>query len=266
MNLISFSTLVMCNRSLFMGLFEIKRPSTSIISTPRANTVILSRAAETAIQQTESFLDGNPIIIPRNEKYLFLGNQKYMFIIIGRKGELITKLGELFQEMVSNRLPKNLQILPYDSLLTMFESRLRPKVLVLSTVDASGRAPLIRIPISEDIVRQLKTRRNGYDIDYQLAEAELGDAVHGFFAGSSCGVAGAGGEAMENFDGLLFSESLKTKQGWCLHAAHLASGILLRAGYLVGLSDEEPVQEQFKDEISWIFQQNQNEVWVGGCV
>ncbi|PYS10284.1 MAG: hypothetical protein DMG15_21275 [Acidobacteria bacterium] len=205
MNLISFSTLVTCNRSLFMGLFEIKRPSTSIISTPRANTVILSRAAETAIQQTESFLDGNPIIIPRNEKYLFLGNQKYMFIIIGRKGELITKLGELFQEMVSNRLPKNLQILPYDSLLTMFESRLRPKVLVLSTVDASGRAPLIRIPISEDIVRQLKTRRNGYDIDYQLAEAELGDAVHGFFAGSSCGVAGAGGEAMENFDGLLFS-------------------------------------------------------------
>ena len=33
----------------FYGAIEIKRPSTSIISTPRANTVILSRAAETAI-------------------------------------------------------------------------------------------------------------------------------------------------------------------------------------------------------------------------
>jgi len=124
-----------------------------------------------------------------------------------------------------------------------------------------GAVPLITIPLPRDVVSGMKGRHDHYDAAHQLAEAELGDLIHGKYVGV-CASAAASGEAMENYTGVIFSQGLPNKPSWCLHAAKMGNGIIIRAGYLAGLTDEEPVSEQFPDEIEWIFKENCNETWL----
>jgi len=106
-------------------------------------------------------------------------------------------------------------------------------------------------------------RRGHYDVEYQIAEEKLGNLTHSYYAGVVANAA-ASGEAIEAYDGLIFSFSgiLPNRPSWSLHAAKMGSCIILRAGYLVGLSDDEPLLEEFPDEIDWIFGENLNETWV----
>ena len=118
----------------FYGIIELKRPDTKIVSITRSNIALLSRDAETAVQQAHLFArsPGNLVPIERSDKMLFLGNRAHMFVIMGRSQELTEKLGvEIYNEMIQQRLPQNLQILPYDTLLKRFESRLAPRILFL---------------------------------------------------------------------------------------------------------------------------------------
>ena len=71
----------------------------------------------------------------------------------------------------------------------------------------------------------------------------------------------ASGEALENYDDLVFSEWLPHKPGWCLHVARVGCCLIARAGYLRGGHDVDLVPEKFPNEISWIFEENQNETW-----
>lgn len=121
-------------------------------------------------------------------------------------------------------------------------------------------APTIDIPLSVDVIRTIKRRRTRRDTSHQIAEAELGNLIHGYYVGQVSNAA-ASGEALENFRGTFFSQPLPNKDGWCLHAAVMGHCVVVRAGYLIGLSDAEPVPQTFPDEIAWIFSSNKNEVW-----
>lgn len=111
----------------FYGLIELKRPDSKIVTLTRANVAILSRDAETAIQQAISY-DSS---VKKSANILFLGNNSHIFVIMGMTSELQAKLDSSRREMILSNLPKNVQILPYDYLLASFEKTLPPKFHVL---------------------------------------------------------------------------------------------------------------------------------------
>ncbi len=120
-------------RPPLFGMFELKRPDSQIVTLTRSNVAQLSRDAETAVQQLCQYEQQARSIIPAAlDTTLFIGNQAYLFAIMGRSSELIEKLSnDLYREMIRKRLPGNLQILPYDILLKRFELSLPQKILVL---------------------------------------------------------------------------------------------------------------------------------------
>lgn len=117
----------------FYGTIELKKPESKIITITRSNVAILTRDAETAIEQAKSYTERLArVLVKRKDRTFWLGNESYMFIIMGRTTELSSKLGnDVFQEMIDKKLPKNLQILPYDYLLKRFESHIPPKLYIL---------------------------------------------------------------------------------------------------------------------------------------
>jgi mannitol/fructose-specific phosphotransferase system IIA component (Ntr-type) len=123
------------------GMLELKRPDSPIITVKRRNVAQLSSDAETAVGQLCQYAQRAKSIIPAaSETTMFLGNHTHLFAIMGRSSELIAKLSaELFRDMIEQRLPGNLQILPYDVLLQRFELSLPPRILIL--VPASPAEP-----------------------------------------------------------------------------------------------------------------------------
>ena len=68
----------------------------------------------------------------KRDNILFLGNDSYIFVVMGMTSELTTKLSDsFFQEMIQSKLPRNLQILPYDYLYKRFEQEVPPKLHLL---------------------------------------------------------------------------------------------------------------------------------------
>ncbi|HXF41336.1 MAG TPA: SUMF1/EgtB/PvdO family nonheme iron enzyme [Blastocatellia bacterium] len=118
----------------FYGVIELKRPDTKIVTITRRNVALFTRDAQTAIEQASSFAKnpGGLVPIERPEKMLFLGNTAHIFVIMGMSQELTQKLGiQLYNEMICAKLPGNLQILPYDTLLKNFETILPRRILFL---------------------------------------------------------------------------------------------------------------------------------------
>jgi hypothetical protein len=116
----------------FFGVIELKRPDSQIVTIGRKNVALFSRDAEMAIQQASEYLKHARKYISQPDEIIFLGNGTYIFVIMGMSKELGGKLGhELYLEMVQTRLPANLQILPYDTLLHQFEARVAPRVYFL---------------------------------------------------------------------------------------------------------------------------------------
>ena len=118
----------------YYGVIELKRPDSQIASFPRSNVAILTRDAETAIQQVMRYATPPCSFLPKelHDHPLFLGNQAFLFVIMGMSGEIGSKVGvDIYRDMIQSRLPANLQLLPYDTLLQRFESGLSPRVFVL---------------------------------------------------------------------------------------------------------------------------------------
>ena len=116
----------------FYGVIEIKRPDSKIVTISRSNIAILTRDTETAIEQAKFYGGTVREAIMKSDKILFLGNELYMFVIMGLTSELNSKLHNGFlHDMIQPKLPHNLQILPYDYLLKRFEQEIPPKLHVL---------------------------------------------------------------------------------------------------------------------------------------
>ena len=117
----------------FYGVIELKQPHSKIVSVTRSNVAILTRDAETAIAQGKAYRDNlNRELFHPLDRLLFLGNDSYVFVIMGMAGELSEKLAnELYYQMIQSKLPGNIQIIPYDTLLKRFISNVPPKILVL---------------------------------------------------------------------------------------------------------------------------------------
>jgi hypothetical protein len=116
----------------FYGVIEIKRPDSKIVTITRSNVAILSRDAETAIEQAKSYSRTVRSTVMKRDNILFLGNESYIFVIMGMTSELTSKLANsFFQDMIQSKLPRNLQILPYDYLFKRFEQEIPPKLHVL---------------------------------------------------------------------------------------------------------------------------------------
>ncbi len=109
----------------FYGVIELKRPDQKIATIKRKNVAILTSDARTAIAQTQQYIHSVPevIRIPLAGGNLFLGNDRYLFVIMGMqsKEKILQPSHAPFREMID--LPGNLRILPYDSLLKSFEKQ-----------------------------------------------------------------------------------------------------------------------------------------------
>src|SRR5439155_3925838 len=104
----------------YYGVIELKKPSSQIVSIVRTDVAILSREAETAIQQVSRY--SNEIVryapVLADDAPMFLGNRAHLFVVIGMSQEISEKLSaEVYREIVERRLPANLQLIPFDTLL-----------------------------------------------------------------------------------------------------------------------------------------------------
>jgi hypothetical protein len=142
----------------FYGVIELKRPSTRIATRVRVNTAVLSRDAATAIGQAEAYAqrltDHIPHLSPTMP--LFVGNRLHAFVILGLSEELSTKLGvDLTLSSIAGGLPPGFQLIPFDTLLQMFESELPPSIHVLVPIGLpSDPGPSARDVIERLLVKQ----------------------------------------------------------------------------------------------------------------
>jgi len=138
----------------YYGVIELKRPDSPILTVTRSNVAILTRDAQTAIEQSKVYVrDLGAQIQNANRSTLCLGNQSFIFVIMGLAEELSQKLGEkLYREQIEDQLPRNLQLLPYDTLFNRFNARIPAEVMIL--------------------VPQIETASKADDIEEILAEIE----------------------------------------------------------------------------------------------
>jgi hypothetical protein len=114
------------------GVIEIKRPQDRIIHIPRKDIVILSRSANTAMRQAESYLARLSDGVLRSSKALCFGGMAYAFIIIGLSEELELKIvTEVLSESYLKAIPRGFEILPYDVLFKRFDQSIPPKFIML---------------------------------------------------------------------------------------------------------------------------------------
>lgn len=136
----------------FYGVIELKRPDQKIATVTRENVALLTRTAQSAVLQAEQYCAHAPELI-RSElsgHHLFLGNNRYLFVIMGLTNDLIFQPGnELYRDMIQNRLPGNLQILPFDLLLDNFEKRIYREIYILVPTAAGGLVRLRSEPVDD---------------------------------------------------------------------------------------------------------------------
>jgi hypothetical protein len=153
----------------YYGVIELKRPDSPIASFPRANVAILTRDAETAVQQVRAYAKPPCQFLPEelNERPLFLGNQAYLFVIMGMSSEMSSKsFGvDIYREMIESRLPPNLQLLPYDTLLRRFESGLSPRLFVLRAGEPEVKTEPEPPLVAERPIELRDSDECTYDID-----------------------------------------------------------------------------------------------------
>jgi hypothetical protein len=140
----------------FYGVIELKKPDSKIVTVTRSNVAILSRDADTAIEQTKAYSDS----IMKRDNVLFLGNNLYLFVIMGMSTDITSKLSSsLHHEMIQNKLPKNLQILPYDYLYQRFDQEIPPKlhVLVPDVIDQYVKTKTNLVKNIEDLELSVRT-------------------------------------------------------------------------------------------------------------
>lgn len=143
------------------GVIEIKRPDSNVVTVTRSNVAILSRDAETAVQQAVDYSSNPANYRPqaKDDAILILGNQAHLFVIMGMTAGITKRLSlELYRDMVNSRLPPNLRIIPYDSLLETFEANVPRPLHILVPADLTGVASGEDGPLAESIDRVLLER------------------------------------------------------------------------------------------------------------
>ncbi|HWW16037.1 MAG TPA: Shedu anti-phage system protein SduA domain-containing protein [Candidatus Dormibacteraeota bacterium] len=163
------------------GVIEIKRPDSKIITVTRSNAAILSRDAETAIQQATDYSRNcqDWHVQAKQDSILILGNRADLFVIMGMSAEFSRKLGlELYREMIERRLPRNLKIIPYDTLLGGFEAKVPLRLHLLVPAGTSGLRPsaegtvLVDSELREMLSRSIQSLSPGYRTVFVLHDIE----------------------------------------------------------------------------------------------
>ena len=128
------------------GVVELKRPDTKLIRIPRRDVLSLSANVSDAISQAKKYameVKGNVLL--RSDELLVIGNNLHVFVIAGMSHEIAAKVtSDLLQAQFENLLPGNCRIIPYDTLLSAFESHVPPAVHVLNTFLPLSQATLRR--------------------------------------------------------------------------------------------------------------------------
>ena len=119
---------------LTYGVVELKRPNTEILTKPRRDTFVLSRDAATALAQAKGYARQLTQQLTKNHSAnLFFGNHAYIFLIMGLSEELARTLPANIQhDVLQELLPQECRLIPYDTLLKMFEENVPPLVISLS--------------------------------------------------------------------------------------------------------------------------------------
>lgn len=122
-----------------VGVIELKRPSTSVLTTPRKGLALLSRDVATAVAQGRHYCRQlrADLAIRLNQTFVISGSD-YVFIIAGLSDEITRKLDSLaLYDELRAQLPGGCQIIPYDELLRRFEDALPPMSFMLSPLRRS---------------------------------------------------------------------------------------------------------------------------------
>jgi RNA polymerase sigma factor (sigma-70 family) len=162
------------------GVIEIKKPDSRVITLTRSNAAILSRDAATAVQQVIDYSKHQKNHLkPKQDSILFLGNQQYLFVIMGMSTEFGKKLGlELHQKMIAKHLPQNLKLYPYDGLLRCFEAQIPTLLHVLvpaveNDLGSSKEDEALARSIDRALLeRAIEALSPGYRIIYVLHDIE----------------------------------------------------------------------------------------------
>lgn len=117
------------------GIVELKRPDTKLfVRPPRVGTLELASDVRTAIAQSRAFeekmLPGQSAY--SNERVVMLGNRSEIFVIAGLWPELAAALSsEIYHAQLTEKLPSNCKLIPYDSLFKSFNATVPPRLLTL---------------------------------------------------------------------------------------------------------------------------------------
>jgi hypothetical protein len=126
----------------FYGVIELKTPQSKILRAPRKDVLALSSNAATAVAQARYYLNHFPDgIITRPHDAVFIGNRAYAFVIIGLSHELkSTFVTEIAKAQLSELLPPNFQILPFDTVYKLFSETVPPTIMELVIADVENPA------------------------------------------------------------------------------------------------------------------------------
>lgn len=140
------------------GVIELKRPDSRILVERRRGVLTLSSDAATAVGQAKFYAEqfGRDMNITR-ERLLILGNGQNLFVIMGMSAELATRVGnELYERQLSQLLPPDCQLLPYDVLLELFKATVPARLFVL-TPELPPELPPDPGPELRDLIEDLGT-------------------------------------------------------------------------------------------------------------
>ena len=113
---------------------------------------------------------------------MFLGNRAHLFVVIGMSQEISEKLSaEVYREIVERRLPANLQLIPFDTLLANFESAMPPQIYILVPESLASveqlQGPPEPAPPAERVLRTLiRTKFYVGGLPYSTTSDELRNA------------------------------------------------------------------------------------------
>jgi hypothetical protein len=112
------------------GVIELKRPDTPILSKPRENIIKLSGSAATALAQAKLYAEQlRTELMHHQYRMLSLGNELHVFLILGMSDEIAKKLtSQILIEQYDHLLPAGFRLLPFDTLLRAFDSKVPPRV------------------------------------------------------------------------------------------------------------------------------------------
>jgi hypothetical protein len=154
-----------------LGLIELKRPDSQILHMPRREVLRLASPAADALAQARKYaLDLGRQTIYRPDQLLAFGNRLQLFLIVGMSHEIAAKLtSDLLRLQYSQLLPRNCNLIPFDTLLEAFTRRAtETHVYILS----------VQLPFAlgtlEALLRQVESTYaayEGYWLSQQIAEA-----------------------------------------------------------------------------------------------